>query len=148
MEGVARVDRCLFIGSTLVLLHRNWVPQSREPVLAFANGPDLKTRRHYYWRLEPSAKALRRELDKLQTVTATQKGSPPLPELIGQLNRHLKGWANYYRLGHPRMTFRKVNWYVRRRLYRLLRRRSQRPWKKPKERTVYQYFHQLGLIYL
>ena len=24
--------------------------------------PDLKTRQHYYWRLEPSAKALRREL--------------------------------------------------------------------------------------
>jgi RNA-directed DNA polymerase len=28
---------------------------------------DLQTRQHYYWRLEPSAKALRRELDKLGT---------------------------------------------------------------------------------
>ena len=110
--------------------------------------PDLETRQHYYWRLEPSAKAVRRELDKLRNMTAARYGAIPLPELIGQLNRHLKGWANYYRLGHPRVTFRKVNWYVRRRLYRHLRRRSQRPWKPPDDLTVYQYFRQLGLLYL
>jgi RNA-directed DNA polymerase len=110
--------------------------------------PDLKTRQHYYWRLEPSAKALRRELDKLRDMTAVQRSSIALPELIGQLNRHLKGWANYYRLGHPRAAFRTINRYVRRRLQRQLQRRSQRPWKKPKELTVYQYFHKLGLIYL
>jgi RNA-directed DNA polymerase len=109
---------------------------------------DLKTRQHHYWRLQPSAKALRRELDKLRNMTATQRGNIPMPELIGQLNRHLKGWANAFRYGHPRMTFRKVNWYVRRRLYRLLRRRSQRPWKKPQELTVYQYLAKLGLHYL
>jgi RNA-directed DNA polymerase len=127
--------------------------QSKEQRLEFLGyqiglAPDLKSRKHYYWRLEPSVKALRRELDKLRDMTAVQRSGIPLPELIGQLNRHLKGWANYYQLGHPRDTFRKVNWYVRRRLYRLLRRRSQRPWKRPKELTVYQYFRQLGLIYL
>lgn len=110
--------------------------------------PDLKTRQHHYWRLEPSAKALRRELDKLRDMTAARNSGIPLPELIGQLNRHLKGWANYYRLGHPRVTFQQVNWYVRRRLSRLLRRRSQRPWKKPKDLTLNEYLRQLGLIYL
>lgn len=110
--------------------------------------PDLKTRQHYYWRLEPSAKALRRELDKLRDMTAVRYSGIPLPELIGQLNLHLKGWANYYRLGHPRVTFQKVNWYVRRRVSRLLRRRSQRPWKKPQEFTLNEYLRQLGLIYL
>jgi RNA-directed DNA polymerase len=110
--------------------------------------PDLKTRQHYYWRLEPSAKALRRELDKIRDMTAARQSGIPLPELIGQLNRHLKGWANYYRLGHPRVTFQQVNWYVRRRLHRFLRRRSQRPWKKPKDLSVNQYLQQLGLIYL
>ena len=110
--------------------------------------PDQRTRQHCYWRLEPSAKALRRELDKLRDMTAARHGSKPLPELIGELNRHLKGWANYYRLSHPRAAFRKVNGYVRRRLERHLRRRSQRPWKAPDDLTVYQYFHKLGLIYL
>lgn len=109
---------------------------------------DLRTRAHCYWRLEPSAKALRAELDKLRAMTAARYSLIPPPELIGRLNRHLKGWANYYRLGHPRATFRQVNQYVRRRLYRLLRRRSQRPWKVPAHLSPYYYFQQLGLIYL
>jgi RNA-directed DNA polymerase len=109
---------------------------------------DLRTRQHCYWRLEASAKALRRELDKLRDMTSARYGAKPLPELIGELNRHLKGWANYYRLGHPRVTLRKVNHYVRRRLKRHLRRRSQRPWTAPADLTLHQYFHKLGLIYL
>lgn len=109
---------------------------------------DLRTRAHNYWRLEPSAKALRAELDQLRSMTSTRYSHIPLPELIGRLNRHLKGWANYYRLGHPRVVFRKVNYYVRRRLYRLMRRRSQRPWRLPPNLSAHQYFQQLGLIYL
>jgi len=111
-------------------------------------GTDLKTRQHYYWRLEPSTQSLRRELDKIRDLTAARHGATPLPELIGRLNRHLKGWANYYRLGHPRATFRKVNWYVQRRVERHLRRRSQRPWKTPADLTLYQYLRRLGLLYL
>jgi len=37
------------------------------------------------------------------------------PEMIGQLNRHLEVWANYYQAGHPRRTVRKVHRYVRHR---------------------------------
>lgn len=109
---------------------------------------DLHARRHCYWRLEPSDKALRRELDKLRAMTAARYGLLPLAQLIRRLNRHLKGWANYYRFGHPRVAFRKVNAYVRRRLYRLLRRRSQRRWKAPVNLSSYRYFQQRGLLYL
>jgi len=109
---------------------------------------DLRTRTHCYWRVEPSAKALGRELDTLRAMTAARFGLVPVATLIGRLNRHLKGWANYYRLGHPRAAFRKVNDYIRRRLYRLLRRRSQRRWKLPANLSAYRYFQQLGLLYL
>jgi RNA-directed DNA polymerase len=81
-------------------------------------------------------------------MTAARHGATPLPELIARLNRHLKGWANYYRLGHPRVTLRRVNRYVRQRLHRHLRRRSQRRWKRPADLTPYQYFARLGLLYL
>ena len=54
-------------------------------------------------------------------------GAKAPPEMIGELTRHLKGRANYYRLGHPRMTFRKVNRYARRRLQRHLRWRNHGP---------------------
>jgi RNA-directed DNA polymerase len=109
---------------------------------------DLRTRTHYYWRLEPSDKALRRELDKLRAMTAARYGLLPLAQLIRKLNRHLKGWANYYRFGQPRLAFRTVNTYLRRRLYRLLRRRSQRRWKASANLSSYRYFQQRGLLYL
>lgn len=109
---------------------------------------DRVNRQRHYWRLEPSPKSVRRELDKLRAMTARHRSSIPLPELIAELNRHLKGWANYYRCGYPRPSFRKLNWYIQRRLLRLLRRRSQRPWKPPQELTLYHYLRQLGLIQL
>ena len=110
--------------------------------------PDLRTRQHCYWRLEPSAKALRRELDKLKDMTAIQDGRQPLPELIGKLNRHLKGWANYYRFGHPRIAYRKVNCYVRTRLYRHCDGAASELGDLPEAVTTYYCFQQLGLIYL
>lgn len=109
---------------------------------------DRVNRQRHYWRLEPSPKSVRRELDKLRAMTARHRSSIPLPELIAELNRHLKGWGNYYRCGYPRPSFRKLNWYIQRRLLRLLRRRSQRPWKPPQELTLYHYLRQLGLIQL
>jgi len=109
---------------------------------------DRVNRQRHYWRLEPSSKSVRRELDKLRAMTARHRSSLPLPELIADLNRHLKGWGNYYGYGYPRPSFRKLNWYIQRRLLRHLRRRSQRPWKPPQELTLYQYLRQLGLIQL
>ena len=43
---------------------------------------------------------------------------------IGRVNRHLKEWANYFKLGVPRKAFRPFNHFVRYRLGRHLRRRS------------------------
>jgi RNA-directed DNA polymerase len=125
-------------------------PQERLEFLGYQIGlaPDLQSRCRCYWRLEPSAKALRRELDTLRELTSARYCAKPLPELIAQLNLHLKGWANYYRLGYPRVTFREINRYIRRRLQRHLRRRSQRPWQPPPGLTTYHYLKQLGLIYL
>jgi hypothetical protein len=42
-------------------------------------------------------------------LTAPKHGWKPLPELIGALNWHLKGWATYYRLGQPRKAFQRLN---------------------------------------
>ena len=71
---------------------------------------------------------MKREVDRIWEMTAPKYGWKPLPELIEELNRHLKGWANYYRLGQPRTAFQRINRYVRQRLYQRLRRSSQRPW--------------------
>ena len=109
---------------------------------------DLRTRKHYYWGLEPNDKARRRELDKLRAMMAARYGLLPLAQVIRKLNRHLKGWANDYRFGQSRLALRTVNTYPRRRLYRLLRRRSQRRWKASDNLSSYRYFQQRGLLYL
>ena len=72
----------------------------------------------------------------------------PVPELIERINRHLKGWANYYSYGYPRNAFRGINHYVRQRLTKHLERRSQRSYKLPEGQTYYQHLNKLGLITL
>jgi RNA-directed DNA polymerase len=108
--------------------------------------PVRADRSRHYWRMEPSRKAMEREVGKIWEMTSRQHGWQPLPELIGALNRHLKGWTNYYRLGQPRKAFQRLNRYVRQRLYQRLRRSSQRPWKPAPGQTAYGYFQELGLF--
>jgi len=131
----------------IVNLGRN---QERLEFLGYQIGlaPVREDRRRHYWRMEPSHKVMKREVDRIWEMTAPKYGWKPLPELIEELNRHLKGWANYYRLGQPRTAFQRINRYVRQRLYQRLRRSSQRPWKPAPGQTAYGYFQQLGLIYL
>ena len=110
--------------------------------------PDLRGRDHRYLRVEPSKKALARERDKLRDLTSTKLCFYPVPALIHRVNRHLRGWANYFSYGHPRVAFRQTNQFVRHRLYRHLRRRSQRPYRPPAGKTFYRHFADLGLLYL
>jgi RNA-directed DNA polymerase len=81
-------------------------------------------------------------------MTAARMSFKPLPLLIRELNRHLRGWANYFSLGYPRMAYREINWYVRNRLTAHLHRRSQRPFRPPEGVTLYAHLEHLGLVYL
>lgn len=101
-----------------------------------------------YLSVVPSKKALARERDKLRDMTKSCMCFKPIPTLIGDVNRHLKGWANYFDFGHPRAAFRHVNSFVYRRLSCHLRRRSQRRFRPPKGTTVYGHLQKLGLIRL
>ena len=103
---------------------------------------------HRYLNVVPAKKALARERAKLREMTSAQQNGVPIPQLIGKLNRHLKGWANYFDYGYPRRAFGQINSYVRWRLWKHLRRRSQRPYRPPKGLTVYAQLQQLGLIAL
>jgi RNA-directed DNA polymerase len=109
---------------------------------------DRYGRKRRYWNMHPSRKALAREREKLRVLINKKRSLQPLPELIGELNRHLKGWANYFRPGYSRDAFRQVNTHVRQRLARHLRRRSQRAWRPPEGTSVYAQLQHLGLIYL
>ena len=89
----------------MVNLGRN---QERLEFLGYQFGlaPVLADRSRHCWRMEPSRKAMEREVDRIWEMTSRQQAWKPLPELIGELNR-----------------------YVRQRLYQRLRGSSQRLWK-------------------
>jgi RNA-directed DNA polymerase len=106
---------------------------------------DRYGRGNRYLHVGPSKKALQRERDKLTEMTDSHPCHPPIPKRIAGLNRHLRGWGNYFKFGYPRDAFREINWHVGHRLFRHLNRRSQRAFRLPEDTTYYQHFRRLGL---
>jgi RNA-directed DNA polymerase len=101
-----------------------------------------------YWSMYPSTKAIARERAQLRNMINRSRCYQRLPDLIEQLNRHLKGWSNYFRQGYNRDAFRQMNSYVRLRLALHLRRRSQRPWRPAQGTSICAHLSHLGLVYL
>jgi RNA-directed DNA polymerase len=106
---------------------------------------DQYGRKRRYWNVEPSRKALLRERAKLHEMTDYRRGFVLLTDLIAELNRHLKGWKNYFDFGYPRKAFRRINAYLSERLTQHVRRSSQRPMRPPTGVSYYQHFRNLGL---
>ena len=99
----------------------------------FRHYDDLFGRRGWqYLNVGPSDKALKKERDKLHEMTDHRQCHKPIPVLVGELNQHLKGWKNYFKLGYPAQAFRDINSHVQGRLTQHLRRRSQRPDSTPR----------------
>jgi RNA-directed DNA polymerase len=109
---------------------------------------DRKGRGHRYLNVRPSKQALARLRQTVRAQTSSRMGFKPLPRLIQELNRQLRGWANYFDFGYPRVAFRAVNTYARQRLMIHVRRRSQRPFRPPEGVSYYEHFKRMGLVYL
>jgi RNA-directed DNA polymerase len=95
-----------------------------------------------------SEKSVAREREKLRKLTARRRSCMPIPRMISDVNRQLTGWGNYFNYGYPRKAFRKVNSFLELRLIAHLKRRSQRPFRTPKGRTVHKHLKVLGLVNL
>lgn len=109
---------------------------------------DLYGRSGSYLNVFPSKKSVARERTALREMTGPRMCFKPIPRLIGELNKQMRGWSNYFGYGYPRRAFREINSYVRQRLGRHLSRRSQRPWRAPSGVTHYAQFAKMGLINL
>jgi RNA-directed DNA polymerase len=107
---------------------------------------DRKGRDRKYLNVFPSRKAVQREREKLHEMTQSRQCFKPIPILIGELNRHLKGWMNYFSFGYPTSAYCEIERYVRDRLIQHLQRRSQRPYRPPRGEPWLQHLAKLGLI--
>jgi RNA-directed DNA polymerase len=109
---------------------------------------DLKGRDKRYLNILPSKKAVARLRDKIRDKTRSGY-KESLLKVIEEVNVILQGWANYFRYGYPRKTFRDVNHFVRCRFERFLLNRSQRrsrPFRQGE--SLYAGLKRYGLLYL
>lgn len=109
---------------------------------------DLKGRQTKYLNVTPSKKSLVSERAAIKRLTDARQGFTPITALINRLNRHLRGWANYFHVGYPAKAYRAIDWYVLQRLTKHLHRRSQRPYRPPKGKKMHDHLYELGLIRL
>jgi RNA-directed DNA polymerase len=109
---------------------------------------DRKGRDRKYLNVFPSKKAVRKERRKLHDMTNSRQCFKPIPTLIGELNRHLKGWANYFSFGYPMSAHCEIERYVQGRLIQHLQRRSQRPYRPPQGESWLRHLGRLGLVRL
>jgi RNA-directed DNA polymerase len=106
---------------------------------------DRKGRDRKYLNVFPSKKAVQREREKVHEMTNRHQCFKPIPTLIGELNRHLKGWANYFSFGYPTSAFSEIERHVQGRLIQHLQRRSQRPYHPPQGESWLRHLAKLGL---
>ena len=96
----------------------------------------------------PPNKAVQRERKKLHEMTNSHQCFQPIPVLIGELNRRLQGWANYFSIGYPTSVYCEIERYVQGRLIQHLQRRSQRPYRPPSGASWLRRLAKLRLIRL
>lgn len=109
---------------------------------------DLYGRSWHYLNIFPSKKASASIRDKIKDLT-TRSVNLPFPVVIQRMNKLIRGWKNYYKIGYPRAVFRKVNYYLQIRFRSFFDNRSQRRSRPFKDgETMYAGLKRLGLKYL
>lgn len=96
----------------------------------------------------PMRKKVRRLCDSLREDTGRRKTLLDEEVVVGRLNRKLRGWANYFKLGPVSKAYRAVDNYVTKRLRRWLCKKHKVPGQGTKQYPDDYLYDTLGLVRL
>jgi len=98
---------------------------------------------------KPTPKSQKRFRERVQTLTARNRGAVPVDVLCGQLNQYLVGWMRYFGEFHRGRIMNKADGFVYDRMVRHLKRRSQRGYRPPADASWYRLIRErLGVTVL
>ena len=98
--------------------------------------------------MRPSKKSIKRMVEKVHAMTERRTSWQETTEVVGKLNRSLRGWANYFKVGSDSDAYRALDNYTAPRLRRWLRFKYKLRHKKGGSYPLSHLYGYFGLVRL